>query len=127
MAGGDIPGERHARTARVLLQGSENCELPVAGGGVVHKNDQGPHERRRRAHAGDRIDAVYFKAGEFRFDVYFRQQSDRQAAIVFQYPQSLANDEVLKKGIDWSLSTVAFESEAANRRLAFQKRRQFRR
>jgi hypothetical protein len=73
------------------------------------------------------FDVVYFKVGEVRFDHYFYQHSDRQAAIVFQYPQSLANDENLKKGIDWSLSTVAFGSEAANRRSAFQKRRQFKR
>jgi hypothetical protein len=73
------------------------------------------------------FDVVYFKAGEFRFDLYFHQQSNRQAALVFQYPLAQATDDNLKKGIDWSLSTVAFGSEAANRRSALQKRRQFKR
>jgi hypothetical protein len=73
------------------------------------------------------FDVLYFKAGDFRFDLYFHQQNNLQAAIVFQYPQSLANDENLKKGLDWSLSTIAFGSEAANRRFALQRRRQFKR
>jgi hypothetical protein len=70
---------------------------------------------------------VYVKTAEFRFDIYFHQQSNRQVAIVFQYPLALASDENLKKGIDLSLSTVALGSEAANKRFAFQKRRQFKR
>jgi hypothetical protein len=73
------------------------------------------------------FDVVYFKAGEFRFDCYFHQQNDRQAAIVFQYPLASANDENLKKGIDMSLASIAFGAEASNRRLAFLMRRQFKR
>jgi hypothetical protein len=73
------------------------------------------------------FEVVYFKAGAFRFDCYFHQLGSRQAAIVFQYPLAIADDENLKKGIDMSLSTVAFGAEAAHRRFAFQQRRQFRR
>jgi hypothetical protein len=71
--------------------------------------------------------AVAAKTAEFRFDLYFHQQSNRQVAIVFQYPLTVSNDDNLKKGIDLSLSTVALGSEAANRRFALQKRRQFKR
>jgi hypothetical protein len=81
---------------------------------------------------GETLGSVEFNAGAFvadtaRFDIYFHQSGNKQAAVVFQYPVALANDEPLKKGIDWSLKTFGIGTDGANKRVALHNRRTFKR
>jgi hypothetical protein len=81
---------------------------------------------------GEKLSPIDFNAGAFvadtaRFDIYFHQNGNKQAAVVFQYPVSLANDEQLKKGIDGSLKTFGIGTDGANKRVALHNRRNFKR
>ncbi len=81
---------------------------------------------------GEKLTAVDFSAGAFvadnaRFDIYFHQNGNKQAAVIFQYPVSQAGDEPLKKSIDLSLKTFGVGADAANKRIALNTRRNFKR
>lgn len=129
------PGEWPVERFRANVHGAlrELClkdriaGFPSLEGASFTKMTKIPIGEQGEARPALEFSVLYFKAGDFRFDFYFHQQSNRQVAIVFQYPLSVANDENLKKGIDMSLATTAFGSEAANRRNAFQNRRHFKR
>lgn len=81
---------------------------------------------------GENLNSVEFNAGAFvadttRFDIYFHQSGNKQAAVVFQYPVALAGDEQLKKGIDWSLKTFGVGVDGSNKRAVLNNRRTFKR
>ena len=55
------------------------------------------------------------------------EYGNKQAAAIFQYPASLANDAQLMKSVDLSLKTFGVGADAAHKRIALNARRQFKR
>jgi hypothetical protein len=57
------------------------------------------------------------------FELYFNLQSNRQVAIVYQFPESMGKDESIRHAVDWSLksldvnpSTIFAKRDALNKR-----------
>jgi hypothetical protein len=63
------------------------------------------------------------------FEMYFNQQSNRQAAIIYQFPESKRADDATRKAVEWSLrsfdvnpNSISSKRDLLNRRKAAARR-----
>ena len=61
--------------------------------------------------------------GPTRFSLFFSQKGNRQAAVIYQYPQTLVTDQQFQRMLDYSLKTLEISYVADSLRTSFKNKK----
>ena len=61
--------------------------------------------------------------GPTRFALFFTQMGNRQAAVIYQFPQTLATDQQFQRMLEYSLKTLEISYLADNLRTSFKNKK----